>query len=112
MSKCSQAYGIKVAEPTWLELDSTKYKDWISEVETYNPKKFQIVVFMLDKYIDSLYKQLKIHSLCDYGYKSSVIKPESLTKNAMSVGSKFLLQINYKIGGSTYKVEFDKYVKV
>jgi hypothetical protein len=112
LQKCSKAYGINVAEPVWLELDSTKLKDWLEEVEGANPKKYQIVVFLLDRYLDNLYSGLKINSLSDVGYRSSVIKPESLSKNAMSVGSKFLLQVNYKLGGATYKVDFDSKVKV
>jgi hypothetical protein len=112
LQKCSKAYGINVSEPEWLEVESTKTKDWIEEVENANPKKYQIVVFILDRYLEQLYNGLKGHSLSDCGYRSSVIKPESLTKNAMSVGSKFLLQVNYKLGGATYKVDFDPKVKV
>lgn len=114
LSKASQAYGIKVAEPEWLEMDTEKIDAWKEDVESYvvkGKKKFDIVVFVLDNYIDRLYKGLKVHSLCNIGYRSQVVKIESIGKNAMSVCSKILLQINYKLGGCTYNVEFDKEVK-
>lgn len=110
LQQASKAYGIKVADPEWVEMTSTNAKDWTSQVESYNPNQQQFVVFLLDNYIDKLYKQLKTHSLVSAGYISQVVKPESLRKNAMSVCSKILLQINYKIGGASYNVDFDKSV--
>jgi hypothetical protein len=112
LQSASKGYGITVNEPTWVEINSTRLSDWQKEVESYSPKKFQIVLFILDNKFDNLYKGLKQHSLSDIGYRSQVVKPGSLMKNAMSVCSKIILQINYKIGGSTYKIEFDKFVKV
>jgi aubergine-like protein len=64
-------------------------------------------VFLLDKN-DNIYSKLKKHSLCTNGYISQVIKVKSLIKNAMSVCSKILLQINAKLGGANYKVKIDK----
>ena len=111
LSKSSKAYGIKVADPEWLEMDSTRVEDWKADVESFlKDKKYDIVVFVLDRYLDRLYKGLKYHSLCYSGYRSQVVKVESLERNAMSVCSKILLQINYKLGGCTYNVQFDKEV--
>jgi hypothetical protein len=112
LQSASKGYGIAISDPTWVEMDTKNLKDWQAEVESYGPKKFQIVVFLLSNYIDKLYRGLKQHSLSDIGYRSQVVKPESLSKNLMSVCSKIILQINYKIGGATYKIEYDKFVKV
>jgi len=49
--------------------------------------------------------------LVNAGYRSQVVRVESLSKNAMSVCSKLLLQINYKMGGATYKIDFPKEIK-
>lgn len=109
LKRASKSYDIKVADPEWLEMNSLKAKDWKDNVEDYiKEKKYDIVVFILDKYLENLYKDIKSHSLTYMGYRSQVIKPESLHKNAMSVASKILLQINYKLGGCSYKVNFPK----
>jgi aubergine len=109
LQKASASYGIKVGEPEWVEMNSLKADDWKTEVEDYIKKtKYDMVVFILDKYLDNLYKEIKKHSLTNAGYRSQVIKTESLQKNAMSVASKIILQINYKLGGCTYKVNFNK----
>jgi aubergine-like protein len=111
MQKASKSYEIKVNEPEWLEMNSLKADDWKVSVEDYiKSKNYDVVVFLLDKYLDNLYKEIKKHSLSHAGYRSQVIKPESLQKNAISVASKILLQINYKLGGCTYKVNFQKEV--
>jgi len=112
LQKACKAYGVKVATPEWVEMESVSTRDWTENVESYTKeKKYQIVVFLLDRYLDKLYKGLKFHALCTNGYHSQVVKCESLKKNAMSVCSKLLLQMNYKIGGATYKVDFSKEVQ-
>jgi aubergine-like protein len=109
LQKASKSYEIKVSDPEWLEMNSMKADDWKDNVDDYiKQKKYDIVVFILDNYLDKLYKEIKKHSLSFAGYNSQVIKPESLNRNAMSVASKILLQINYKLGGYTYKVNFAK----
>lgn len=112
LQKACKSYGIKVSDPEWAELKTTKLSDWIEEVNYYTQeKKYDMVVFVLDRYIDKLYKGLKLFSLCENGFRSQVVKVESMKKNAMSVASKILLQINAKMGGVTYKVDFEKDVK-
>lgn len=109
LKKASASYGIKVSDPEWVEMNSVKADDWKAEVDdNIKSKKYDVVVFLLDRYLENLYKEIKKHSLTNAGYRSQVIKPESLQKNAMSVASKILLQINYKLGGCTYKVNFNK----
>ena len=87
----------------------SNYLDWIETVQDYMNEKnnYKFAVFLLDKN-DNIYSKLKKHSLCTNGYVSQVIKVKSLNKNAMSVCSKILLQINAKLGGANYKVKFTK----
>ena len=72
--------------------------------------KYSFVVFLLDDY-DDIYKDLKVHSLCHNGYVSQVVKFNSLKKNAMSVCSKILLQINSKLSGVSYMLKLGDDIK-
>lgn len=112
MQQACDAIGIKVAEPEWLEMDSYSSADWLKEVDGFNPTKFQIVVFLLDRGTENLYTRIKAHSLTLRGYLSQVVKTFSLKKNALSVCSNLLKQINSKLGGANYAVDYDPLVKV
>ena len=110
--KASHGYGLAVAEPEWVEMDDrAKAADWTKSVEDYmGDGDYKFVVFLLDKN-DYIYKNLKIHSLCNNGYVSQVVKVSSLRKNIMSVCSKILLQINSKLSGVTYTAKINDEVK-
>ena len=110
LQKSSKGYGLTIEEPEWVEMnDHSKYKEWLETVEDYmnQNNNYKFVVFLLDRN-DYIYSKLKKHSLCTNGYISQVIKVKSLKKNAMSVCSKILLQINAKLGGVNYKAKIDK----
>ncbi len=110
LSKASSAYGIKVAEPEWCEMSSKDPKEWIAAVESYK-KEYTTVVFVLSKFLDRLYKTLKCYALCEAGLVSQVVKCESLSRNAMSIASKILLQVNAKLGGVFYELQLTKDMK-
>ena len=116
LSKASKAYGIKIAEPEWIEMNNnSKAVDWTDTADDYFGKgvkrEFDFVVFLLGKN-DKIYAQLKKHSLCKNGYVSQVVKARSIQKKgAMSVCSKILLQLNAKLGGVSYKASMDKTVQ-
>jgi hypothetical protein len=112
MIKACDAIGIKVGEPEWIEMESYNSRDWINEVEGNNPLDSQIVVFVLDRNTEGLYPTIKTHSLSTKGYLSQVVKTQSLKKNALSVCSNLLKQINSKLGGANYAIDFDSFVKV
>ena len=113
LSKASKAYGLKIAEPEWIEMkNNSRASDWTDTAEDYFGKgvkrEFDFVVFLLGKN-DKIYAQLKKHSLCKNGYVSQVVKARSIQKKgAMSVCSKILLQLNAKLGGVSYKALTDK----
>ena len=116
LSKASKAFGLKVAEPEWIEMpNKSTAKDWMDTAEDYFGKgvkrEFDFVVFLLGKN-DKIYAQLKRHSLCKNGYVSQVVKARTMQKKggAMSVCSKILLQVNAKLGGVSYKAVLDKTV--
>ena len=103
LNKASGGYGLAISEPDWVEMgDRDNAQTWVDTANDYmsgNENKFAL--FLLDRN-DRIYKQLKIHSLCKHGYVSQVVKVSSLKKNALSVCSKILLQINAKLSGVSY----------
>ena len=112
LQKASKGYGILINEPEWVEMEnySNYYEDWTGTVNDYMKKfKYQFVLFFLDRK-DFLYKDLKIHSLSEKGYVSQVVKTFSIRKNIMSVCSKILIQLNNKLGGETYRVDFSEII--
>ena len=113
LSKAGRGYGLNITEPEWAEMPNDyRVKDWIYSAEEYIGKgktDYDFAVFLIEK--DYYYKDLKKHSLCTNGYVSQVVKVKSLQKNAMSVCSKILLQINAKLNGVSYKVKFDKNIE-
>ena len=116
--KASEAYGLKISEPQWQEMPkNSKAKDWISYAEQYFPQdqesEYDFAVFLIGNNDDDLYRRLKIHSICKNGYVSQVIKVRSINnpKRAMSICSKILLQINAKLGGTSYKINLNKDIK-
>ena len=115
LDKASKAYGIKIAEPEWIEMNNrSSAQDWTETADDYfgkgKKREYDFVVFLLGKN-DKIYSQLKKHSLCKNGYVSQVVKAKSIQKKgAMSVCSKILLQINAKLGGVSYMASLDKTV--
>ena len=116
LDKASKAYGLKISEPEWVEMANRSAAiDWKETADEYfgpgKEREYDFVVFLLGKN-DKLYPELKKHSLCTCGYVSQVVKAKSIQKKGvMSVCSKILLQLNAKMRGVNYKVNFDKTIK-
>ena len=112
LSKASQGYGLVISEPEWVEMgDRDDAQTWVNTADDYmNGNQYKFALFLLDKN-DRHYRTIKIHSLCRQGYVSQVVKASSLKKNALSVCSKILLQINAKLSGVSYIAKFDDDVK-
>ena len=112
LSKASQGYGLVISEPEWVEMgDRDDAPTWVNTADDYmNGNQYKFALFLLDRN-DRIYRTIKIHSLCRQGYVSQVVKVASLKKNALSVCSKILLQINAKLSGVSYIAKFDNDVK-
>ena len=120
LDQASQGYGLSIAEPEWVEMgDNDNEEEWAQTANDYmkkisekdkNVKKYSFALFLLDRN-DRIYSTLKYYSLCEHGYISQVVKASSLHKNALSVCSKILLQINAKLSGVSYIAKFDKNIK-
>ena len=112
LSSASRGYKLAISEPEWVEMnDRDDAQEWVKAAYDYmKGKEYTFAVFLLDKN-DKIYKTIKIYSLCIDGYVSQVVKVNSLKKNALSVCSKILLQINAKLSGVSYIAKFDKSIK-
>ena len=112
LSKAAQGYGLVISEPEWVEMgDRDDAQTWVNTADDYmNGNQYKFALFLLDRN-DRIYRNIKIHSLCRQGYVSQVVKVASLKKNALSVCSKILLQINAKLSGVSYIAKFDNDIK-
>ena len=117
LDKASKAYGLKIGDPEWVEMQNkSSPTDWKETADEYfgpgKEREFDFVVFLLGKNDNKLYPELKKHSLCTSGYVSQVVKARSMQKKGvLSVCSKILLQLNAKLRGVSYEVNFDNSVK-
>ena len=111
LNKASKAFGLKIEEPEWIEMENRSSSiDWIETADDYfgegKKREFDFVIFLLGKN-DRIYPELKKHSLCTSGYVSQVVKAKSIQKKGvLSVCSKILLQLNAKLRGISYKINF------
>ena len=114
LSFASKGYNLLIQEPIWIQMpQNSKAKDWTDIVDDYfegEKNKYKFVIFLInDK--NNVYPEIKKHSLCKNTYVSQVIKTNNFRRNILKICSKILLQINSKLGGITYKVDFDKVIK-
>ena len=70
LNKASKAFGLKIAEPEWIEIrNNSSAKDWTATADDYfgkNKNDYDFAVFLLGKN-DKIYAELKRHSLCRNG---------------------------------------------
>jgi len=114
LSFASKEYNLLIQEPIWIQMpQNSKAKDWTDIVDDYfegEKNKYNFIIFLInDK--NNVYPEIKKHSLCKNTYVSQVIKTNNFRRNILKICSKILLQINSKLGGITYKVDFDKVIK-
>jgi hypothetical protein len=116
IKKAGEPYGIKIGKADFIKMTSENPVDWATNLDKrYSPLDYNLVIILLDDYLklQGLYDPLKKHTLEVKSYPTQFIVTKSLTgKNSLSIISNILLQANTKIGGCSYKVEFDSEVKV
>jgi aubergine-like protein len=116
MKAAGEPYGITIGKADFKKMSSEDSAHWIAAVEkNFSAGTHNLVIFLLDDYLKlqvDLYRPLKKHSLESKGYITQIIVTNSLHgKNSLSIISNVLIQINSKIGGTSYKVEMDNELK-
>jgi aubergine-like protein len=114
INSAGTAYGITIGKSDYIKMETENIEEWLNVIQKkFNPREYNQVIVLLDDYLEyeGFYSHLKEHSLETIGYPMQVILTNSLHKNAMSVVSNVLLQINSKIGGSLFKIEIPEEMK-
>lgn len=110
INQCKSSYNIMISKSDYKQVNSENSADWIKEIEKYKDK-CNVIIVLIDEYLQGLgiYNDIKKYSLQTKGYLTQFIVCNSLYgKKAMSIMSNILIQINTKIGGTSYRVDFGK----
>lgn len=103
LKKAAGTFGIKVNEPFYVLVESIKGQDFQKYLEQYVDKKTQLVVAFIPKNAkNTVYKAFKKYCAQEKPVPSQVVVKNSLYKNALSVCSKIICQINAKLGLSLW----------
>ena len=108
----SGKYRIKLENPLKVKIPyGAKVDKWIREADKYfgeGNREYAFALFLLGEN-NYIYPQLKMHSLCNNGYISQVVKVDTLYSDKIrNICSNILIQINAKLGGSLYQIKIDK----
>ena len=110
--KASYKYNININKKFRYEKinDGKNINNWINKVNKYFgqgvERKNDFALFLLGENNKELYPKLKANSLDKNGFVSQVVKVDTLYDNhIMSICSKILLQLNYKLGGALYTIK-------
>lgn len=114
LKACSSCYAIKIGVTEYSEMKTTNEKDWVIDMENdfinFSKKKkkqvaFDMVVVVIPlKNGDKIYNALKELCYNKLNVLSQCVKPLSIQKNLKSVCSNLLLQMNAKMGKTTWQV--------
>ena len=103
LQKAAGTFGIKVEEPFYVLVDTIKGSDYQKYLEEYVKPTTQCVVAFIPKNAkNTVYKAFKKYCAQDKPVPSQVVVKSSLYKNALSVCSKIICQINAKLGLSLW----------
>ena len=114
MYKAKEEYGIVLDKNDFKHVGSEYYEDWTSLIDKcIKTKKYNIISFLINDHLDSigLYAKLKFYTQEQKGVVTQFIKTKSLKKNALSVVSNILIQMNTKIGGTSCIASFNEDIK-
>jgi aubergine-like protein len=114
MYKAKEEYGIVLDKNDFKHVGSEYYEDWTSLIDKcIKSKKYNIISFLINDHLDSigLYAKLKFYTQEQKGVVTQFIKTKSLKKNALSVVSNILIQMNTKIGGTSCIASFNEDIK-
>lgn len=114
MNKAKVEYGIILERNDFKHVNSNKFDEWTNLIDKCaKTKKYNLITFLINDYLDKngLYTKLKFYTQEQKGIVTQFIKNKSLKKNALSVVSKILIQMNTKIGGISCVADFQEEIK-
>ena len=114
MNKAKEEYGIILEKNDFKHVNSDNFNEWTSLIDKcIKTKKYNMVTFLINDYLDKsgLYAKLKFYTQEQKGIVTQFIKNKSLKKNALSVVSNILIQMNTKIGGISCIADFQEEIK-
>ena len=109
MYKAKEEYGIILEKNDFKHVDTENFEDWTNLIDKcIRTKKYNIITFLINDRLDGvgLYNKLKFYTQEQKGVVTQFIKTKSLKKNALSVVSNILIQMNTKIGGISCIADF------
>ena len=114
MNKAKEEYGIILEKNDFKHVNSDKFEEWTNLIDKcIRTKKYNLITFLINDYLDKtgLYAKLKFYTQEQKGIVTQFIKNKSLKKNALSVVSNILIQMNTKIGGISCVANFQDEIK-
>ena len=114
MSKAREEYGISLVKNDFKHVNTDCFEDWVTLTEKcVKTKKYNLITFLINDHLDNigLYSKLKFFTQEQKGVVTQFIKNKSLKKNALSVVSNILIQMNTKIGGISCVADFNEDIK-
>ena len=114
MNKAKEEYGIILEKNDFKHVNSDNFNEWTNLIDKcIKTKKYNMVTFLINDYLDKsgLYTKLKFYTQEQKGIVTQFIKNKSLKKNALSVVSNILIQMNTKIGGISCIADFQEEIK-
>lgn len=111
----SESYKIRIGTSEFVKMTSEDPNEWIKQITAKYANPYNLVLILLDDYLkyQGMYDPLKSHSLEIKGYPTQILLTNCLNNNRrkLSIVSNILLQVNTKLNGASYKVEFSKEIK-
>ena len=110
-----ESYKIKIGKAELVKMTSEDPEEWIKQITLHFTKPFNLVLILLDDYFKykNMYDPIKAHSLETKGYPTQILLTSCLNNNRrkLSIVSNILLQVNTKLGGVSYKIDFSSEIK-
>ena len=114
MNKAKEEYGIILEKNDFKHVNSENFSEWTNLIDKcVKTRKYNMITFLITDYLDKngLYTKLKFYTQEQKGIVTQFIKNKSLKKNALSVVSNILIQMNTKIGGISCVADFQDEIK-
>ena len=102
----SKNYGIEIEVPSIKEIDARYSKDFIDELTYLKLQDYKIIVFVLTKYIENFYNDIKNYVNLNLNKPCQCMRSINFSKNYSYYGN-VLLQMQNKLGSELFYINLD-----